>query len=246
MTAVKRFGRTILLGTLGFALLTVPALGNAQWLKKGADLLRGLGGSNLSAGELSGGLQDALRVGSDRVVTRLSAPGGFENDKAVHIPLPGSLDTVRKALSAVGMSGMLDDLEHRLNLAAEHATPKAKALFVDAISQMTFEDARAIVDGPNDAATRYFQGKMTPPLKVEMAPVVQASLAEVGALKSYDQVMARYEALPFVPDAKANLSDYVVEKGMDGIFHYLASEEAAIRSDPAKRTTDLLKKVFSR
>ena len=80
--------------------------------------------------------------------------------------------------------------------------------------------------GPDDSATRYFQGKMTQPLAKEMGPVVSESLSEVGAIKSYDNVMGQYGQIPFVPDVKANLSEYVVEKGMDGIFHYLAQEEA--------------------
>jgi hypothetical protein len=143
------------------------------------------------------------------------------------------------------MSAMLDDLEVRLNRAAEVATPKARDLFLQAIADMTLEDAKAIYSGPDDAATRYFQGKMSPPLAEEMSPIVQASLAQVGAVKAYDDVMGRYQALPFVPDAKADLSTYVVEKGMDGIFFYLAQQEAAIRQDPAKRTTELLRKVFA-
>ena len=109
---------------------------------------------------------------------------------------------------------------------------------------MTWSDARAIVDGPDDAATRYFQGKMSTPLSEEMAPVVDASLSEVGAVRAYDDVMLRYEAMPLVPDASADLRAHVVEKAMDRIFHYLAIEEAAIRENPAKRTTELLQKVF--
>ena len=132
----------------------------------------------------------------------------------------------------------------KLNRAAEVATPKAKELFSQAISEMTFEDVMNIYNGPDDAATRYFQKKMTPPLAREMQPVVDQSLAEVGAVQAYDKVMAEYRSMPFVPDVKADLTTYVVEKGMDGIFHYMAVEEAAIRQDPAKRTTELLQRVF--
>lgn len=225
-------------------LLLAPAPSGAQWWKKGQDLLAGAGGTQASAADYGGALDDALRVGSERVVSRLSAPGGFETDPSVHIPLPKSLGGVQNALAAVGMADTLDDLEARLNRAAEVATPKAQQLFLDAISQMTWSDARAIVEGPDDAATRYFQGKMAAPLSAEMAPVVDASLAEVGAVRAYDDAMSSYQALPFVPDASADLSAYVVEKAMDGIFHYLAIEEAAIRENPAKRSTELLQKVF--
>ena len=132
-----------------------------------------------------------------------------------------------------------------MNRAAEAAVSETTGIFVDTIKTMSLEDARGILQGSDDAATRYFQGKMSPPLAEEMSPIVQASLAQVGAVKAYDDVMGRYQALPFVPDAKADLSSYVVEKGMDGIFFYLAQQEAAIRQDPAKRTTELLRKVFA-
>jgi hypothetical protein len=221
-------------------------------LKKGQDMLGGSSGgsssgsaaSSLSTGDIASGLKEALRVGSDRVVTQVGAADGYNADPAIHLPLPDSLKSVQSALKTAGMSGMLDDLELRLNRAAEAAAPKARALFVDAISEMTIEDARKIYNGPKDAATRYFQSKMSTPLAAEMKPVVDESLAEVGAIKSYDSVMGQYKQIPFVPDAKANLTGYVVEKGMDGIFFYLAKEEAAIRDNPAKRSTELLQKVF--
>jgi hypothetical protein len=137
-------------------------------------------------------------------------------------------------------------VELKLNRAAEAAAPKARKLFVDSIAQMTVDDVQRIYNGPDDAATKYFQSKMSPQLAKAMRPVVDSSLAEVGAIQSFDAAMGKYQGLPFVPDVKADLSDYVVNKGMDGIFHYLAIEEAAIRKDPAKRTTELLQKVFTR
>ena len=111
---------------------------------------------------------------------------------------------------------------------------------------MSLDDARSILAGENDAATRYFQSKMTPDLVAEFTPIVNDSLSEAGAIKSYDNAIGQYKKLPLVPDAKADLSSYVVEKGMDGIFHYLAVEEAKIRTNPVARTTELLKKVFAK
>lgn len=235
-----------------FFVLPVSGTVKAGWTDIGKDLLKGVKTekksptSNLSTLEMASGLKEALTVGSGTVVGKLGRSGGFNNDPAVHIPLPGSLKTVKSALRKVGMGDMLEDLELKLNSAAEVATPKAKHLFIDAIKQMTLDDARKIFYGPNDSATRYFQSKMSAPLAKEMSPVVLDSLSDVGAIKSYDATMKQYEALPFVPDAKANLTEYVVEKAMDGIFHYLAIEEAAIRQNPAKRTTDLLKRVFTK
>ncbi len=106
------------------------------------------------------------------------------------------------------------------------------------------DDAQRIFSGPKDAATQYFRGKMTPALSQRMKPLVDDAMAQAGAVKAYDSMMGRYSAIPLVPDVKADLSGHVVEKGLDGIFHYVAQEEAAIRDNPAARTTDLLRKVF--
>jgi hypothetical protein len=194
--------------------------------------------------DLSAAFKEALQIGADNVVNQLGAPDGFNTDSAIHIPLPEQLKTVKKVLSSVGMESLVDDLELKLNRAAESATPQAKALFVEAIKAMTFEDIKAIYEGPEDAATQYFKLKMSQPLSIKMQPIVQQSLAQVGAVKAYDQVMGEYDDLPFVPDIKANLADHVVEKGINGIFYYLAEEEAAIRKNPLKQTSTLLKQVF--
>lgn len=219
------------------------------WWEKGKKLLEGFSGGQgasavISNDEIAAGLKEALRVGTDRVVGQLGAVNGFNTDQFVHIYLPDSLKTVQSTLGKVGMSGMMDDLELRMNRAAEAATPKAKKLFVDSIEAMTLEDVRRIYEGPDDAATRYFQTKMSEPLAMEIRPIVNDSLSEVGAIKAYDDAMGQYEAIPFVPDVKSDLTGHVVDKSMDGIFFYLAREEAAIRQDPMKRSTELLKKVF--
>ena len=142
------------------------------------------------------------------------------------------------------MAGLMDDLETKLNRAAEAATPEVKALFLDAITDMSFEDGKRIYNGPDDAATQYLREKMDASLGQALRPLIETSLSEVGAVQIYDQAMGRYENIPFVPDVKANLTDHAVAKGMDGIFYYLAQEEAAIRKNPLKRSTELLRKVF--
>ena len=202
----------------------------------------GIGG--LSTQEIASGLKEALRVGSGRVVGQLGRKDGFAADPAVHIPLPDSMRQVQGLLANFGMGGVMDDLELKLNRAAEAATPRARQLFMDAISQMTLDDARRIYNGPSDAATRYFESKMSPQLAAEMRPVVDQSLSEVGAVAAYDGLVGELASNPLVPDVKANLTDHVLQHGLDGIFHYLAQEEAAIRSQPVARTTDLLKRVF--
>lgn len=249
--------RTLLPAFLGLAAIgailllgSESARAQGDLLQKGLELVKPSGSSSsagsLTQGEMGDGLKEALRIGTETVVAQLGKTDGFNGDKAIHIPLPGQLATVQKALKAAGYSSLVDDLELKLNRAAEQATPKAKALFVDAIAAMTIQDAQKILSGPDDAATQYFRKSMGPGLATEMKPIVDATLAEAGAVQAYDTMMGQYKALPFMPDAKADLTDYVVEKGMDGIFHYVAKEEAAIRTDPAARTTDLLKKVFGK
>jgi Protein of unknown function (DUF4197) len=232
----------------GVYLVFGAAPARCSWWQKGLDLLKSPTSSPvkqaLTSDDIRAGLKEGLRVGSENVVSQLGRTDGFNLDPAVHIPLPQQFDTVKSLLGKVGMSSLLDDLELKLNRAAEVATPKAKELFLQAISEMTFEDVMNIYNGPEDAATRYFQDKMTPALAKEMEPIVDQSLSQVNAIQSYDKVMGEYRAIPFVPDVKADLTSYVVEKGMAGIFHYMAVEEAAIRQNPAKRTTELLQRVF--
>ena len=239
----------------GFTLLlcVTPPQADSQmdWLKAGQDLL---GSANKTAQpaitttltnpEIASGLKDALRVGTETVVNQLGGVDGFNSDPEVHIPLPQSLQGVKSALSAVGMSAMVDDLELKLNRAAEAATPPAKQLFWDAIEKMTLDDVTEIYNGPDDAATLYFKDKMSAPLASAMQPIVANTLNQVGAVQAYDAVMGEYASLPFVPNIKANLEQHVIDKGLEGIFFYLAREEAAIRHDPVKRTTDILQKVF--
>jgi hypothetical protein len=230
------------------SLISGTADAGSSWLDETKDFLKSLGGSSekskLTVEDIGAGLKEALRVGSENVVTRIGRLDGFNTDPKIHIPLPTQLNRVKSVLDKVGMSGLLNDLELKLNRAAEDATPKAKQLFFKAITEMSFDDVKKIFEGPEDAATRYFRSKMSPALAKEMEPVINNSLSQVGAVQAYDNVIKEYRSVPFVPDVKADLTDYVIEKGMDGIFYYMAKEEAAIRANPAKRTTDLLKRVF--
>ena len=244
----RAFSRRRVLAGAALGLLAPWPTYSFDMLEKADELLDSLGSSSesgeLTLGEISGGLKEALKVGTGNVVGQLGQMDGFNTDPQVHIPLPESLTTVQTTLEKLGMSDMLDELELKLNRAAEAATPKARKLFWNAIADMTLDDAKSIYEGPDDAATRYFQSRMSAPLAQEMTPVVRRSLRGVGALESYDRVMGEYTSLPFVPDVNADLTAHVVNRGMDGIFHYLAKEEAAIRQNPTKRTTALLQKVF--
>ncbi|PLX97714.1 MAG: DUF4197 domain-containing protein [Desulfuromonas sp.] len=234
-----------------FLLLTVFFLGGcvenqARLWQQGTDILNAAVAERpLTTDEIGQGLKEALKVGTGNVVIQLGRKDGFNLDPVIHIPLPDKLVKVQTALDKVGLSYLLNDLELKLNRAAELAAPKARALFWQSIYEMTFNDIMSIYNGPDDAATRYFQNRMTPGLIVEMRPVVSASLAQVGAIQAYDRAIGKYRALPFVPDVKADLTSYVIEQGISGIFFYLAREEQAIRRNPANRTTELLQRVFA-
>jgi len=224
---LKKSGRSqIFILTTATLLLIFGIVATAQsgWLDKGASILKSISGEKETTGNTAGDISSAF--------------------KEAHIPLPKQLETVKSVLSKIGMSQSIDDLELKLNRAAEAATPKAKALFWDAITAMTFEDVQTIYKGPKDSATQYFKGKMTPALTEEMQPIVTDSLSQVGAIQTYDRVMGKYRELPLVPDVKADLTTYVLGKSLDGIFYYVAKEEAAIRENPLRQTTDLLKQVF--
>jgi hypothetical protein len=210
-----------------------------------AESSSGTRGQSLSSGDIASGLKEALRQGASAVTSRLGRADGFNADPRVHIPLPDTLRSVQQGLKMAGLSGTADELELKLNRAAEAATPQARKIFTDALERMTLDDARAILNGPKDSATQYFKRTMTPDLKSALRPVIDRTVGDAGAVKSYEAMTASAKGLPLVGDGRAMLTDHVVEYALGGIFRYLADEEAAIRSDPAKQTTDLLRKVFA-
>lgn len=231
-----------------FFLMPISLKAESTWWEKATKIIEpfteGKGKNELTVGEISQAFKDALHIGTENVVGQLGSFNGFNADPNIHIPLPDELNNAKNMLAKIGMSHLLEDLELKLNRAAESATPKAKALFWDAITKMSFEDVKAIYKGPENTATKYFQNKMSTPLSKEFRPIVEDSLSQVGAIQSYDKAIGQYQSLPFVPNVKADLTNYVIEKGLEGIFYYIAKEEAAIRQNPAKQTTALLKRVF--
>ena len=216
-----------------------------QQMEGGNVSTSGTQGQSLSVSDIASGLKEALKTGTGKVTGQLGAKDGFYADPTVHIPLPATLQKVQSGLKMVGMSGLADDLEVRLNRAAEAAAPEAKRIFWTALEKMTVDDARSILNGPQDAATQYFRRTMSPDLKTAMRPVVDRNVAEAGAVKSLEAVTSAAKGLAPGMDGKTILTDHVLDYALSGMFTYLAKEEAAIRQDPAKRTTDILRKVFS-
>jgi len=202
------------------------------------------GDSSLSQNEIVNGLKEALEVGTSKTVQALSKTDGYYKNPKLKIPLPESVQKFEPILRATGFESDLNEFELSMNRAAEKAAPKAKELFVGAIKEMTFSDADKILNGPDNAATKYFQDKTTDKLEALFKPVVQQSMDEVGVTQYYKNVSEQIQTIPFAKKYVVDLDTYVTEKSVDGLFVRLAEEEAKIRNDPAARVTDLLQKVF--
>jgi hypothetical protein len=195
-------------------------------------------------GDIAKGLKEALRVGTGNAVRTTSAPGGFLDDPEIHIPLPGQLGSLSKALRGVGMSSQVDQLEVTMNRAAERAAGEAAPVFLDAIGRMSFDDARQILEGEDTAATQYFRRTTSDPLTTRFRPIVESSMKEVGLVQQYDALVGRFTSLPLAKAPSLDLAGYVTQKALDGLFLVVGEEERKIRADPAARTTDLLRQVF--
>lgn len=210
----------------------------------GSDKVMDVAKGALSNDDMVAGLKEALRVGAGNVVDQLGKSDGFWKDEAIQIALPGPLQKVDKTLSKFGLGSLTDGVKEKMNRAAEAAVPEAKELFMNAVSEMSITDAANILRGPDDAATQYFRGRMGEDLRTRMRPIVSSSIDQVGA---FDAAQGAVSKLPFggsVPNLEEEVSNHVLDGAVDGIFYYLAKEEAAIRENPAARTTDILKKVF--
>jgi hypothetical protein len=227
-------------------LFNQPAMAQGDWFEKAKKML-GLGEEKvqLSDEDIAKGLKQTLSVATESVVAKLGRQSGFGGNPDLRIKLPESLQGVRQALDKVGMGQWATKLEDKLNQAAEAAVPKAAPVLLDAIKNMSLKDVQDIYQGENNAATNYFKQTMSTPIQEAITPVITQSLAQVGAVKSYEQLMEKYQAIPFLPKVNVDLASLVEAKTMTAIFEQLGKEEAAIRQNPVKQTTALLKQLFS-
>ncbi len=190
------------------------------------------------------GIKEALAIGTEKAVASLSRKDGYFANQAVRILMPSSIQKVADVASKLGFERQVDEFVLSMNRAAEAAAPLASRYFGDAIRDMTLDDARAIVTGGKTSATDYFRGKTHDKLYAAFKPVVTQKVGEVGATRAYNDLIGRYEKVPFVGSQSVELDDYVTNRALDGLFHMVGEEEKAIRTNPAARTTDLLKMVF--
>ncbi len=204
-------------------------------------------GSGAGQSDSAAGLKEALAVGTGNAVQALSKPDGYFGDAAVKILLPGKLQTAADVLKKAGYQKEVDELILSMNRAAESAAPKARPIFENAVKNMSFEDASKILNGGNTAATDYFKSKTSSQLTEAFKPAVSDSMNQVGVTRAYKALTDRYTSMvPFGQVDSFDLDRYVTQKSVDGLFVKIGQEEARIRTNPAARTTELLKKVFGK
>jgi hypothetical protein len=199
---------------------------------------------SLSNDEIVSGLKEALSVGANNASKQLSNVDGFFKDAAIKVLMPAEAQKAEKKLRAMGMGKLVDDAILSMNRAAEDASKSAAPIFVNAVKQMSIQDAVGILKGNDFAATDYLKGKTTTSLTDAFRPVIEASLTKVNATKYWTTVFTTYNKLS-TDKVNPDLSAYVTEKALYGIFHQLGLEEQKIRKDPMARTSDILKKVFA-
>ncbi|MBF6608651.1 MAG: DUF4197 domain-containing protein [Flavobacterium sp.] len=199
----------------------------------------------ISNADIAAGLKEALNNGIKKEVTKLTATDGFYKNEAVKILLPAELQKVDQTLRSIGLSSLADEGLKVLNRAAEDAVKEATPIFVDAVTKMSFTDARNILMGNETSATTYLQNSTSAALYSKFNPVVKNSFSKVGADKVWANIITRYNQVPMVKDVNPDLSDYVTNKAMEGVFKMVAVEEVQIRNDINARTSDLLRRVFS-
>lgn len=216
-------------------------------LLKGVKLPAARSGGGADEATTASGLKEALSIGTGNAVTSVSRVDGYFANQFIKILLPENIQTIADVLGKLGYQKKVDAFILSMNRAAENAAPKAKRYFVDAIKQMTFEDAMGILRGGDTSATEYFKSKTQQKLYNEFKPSISASMNKVGVTRSYKDMVGTYtSSVPFAKMDSLDLDHYVTTKALDGLFYMIGQEEKKIRTDPAARVTDLLKTVFGK
>ncbi|NNC46365.1 MAG: DUF4197 domain-containing protein, partial [Winogradskyella sp.] len=199
----------------------------------------------LSNADIASGLRQALDFGIDKQVSKLTSENGFYKNELVKILLPEELQKVDKTLRDIGLGSVADEGLKLLNRAAEDAVKEATPIFINAVKAITFNDAKQILLGEDNAATLYLTSKTESELYAKFNPVIKNSFSKVGADEIWNNLINRYNTIPFTNDVNPDLTDYVTTEALKGVYTMIAVEEKEIRKKVESRTTDLLKKVFA-
>ena len=199
----------------------------------------------ISEFQIGSALKEALQNGIDHQVTKLTSEDGFYSNELVKILLPEELQKVDNTLRKIGLGSLADEGLKLMNRAAEDAVKQATPIFVNAVKDMTINDAKNILMGSNNAATQYLEQKTQTELYQKFYPVVEKSFGDVGADQIWTTVITKYNTLPLTEDVEPNLTEYVTQQALEGVYTMISLEEVKIRSDIAARTSDLLKRVFA-
>jgi len=225
------------------ALLSILILSSCAELQSVVDSLPNQVGVDNTT--IASGLRQALDFGIDKQVTKLTQENGFYGNSLVKILLPEELQKVDQTLRSVGLSSLADEGLKVLNRAAEDAVGEATPIFVEAVKGITFNDAKNILLGDDTAATSYLENKTNTALYAKFNPVIKQSFSKVGADKIWSNLITKYNALPLTNNVNPDLTDYVTNEALKGVYTMIAIEEKDIRTNIASRTTTLLKKVFA-
>ncbi len=234
------------ISALVFCLFLIPAAGQAGIFE---DLMGGLKNTPVMGGAPDlettiSGLKQALSVGTENAVAFLSRNNGYFKNEAVKILMPEKIQNVADTMKKFGFQQQVESFEMSMNRAAEKAAPKAKEYFLEAIQEMTFDDAKGILNGGDTSATEYLKSKTSGKIYEAFKPMVENSLDQVGGTAAYNNMMQTFTSLPFMSAQSLDLNHYVTNEAMNGLFLMVGKEEKKIRTNPAARVTDLLKKVF--
>ncbi|MEY4526920.1 MAG: hypothetical protein RL768_639 [Nitrospirota bacterium] len=202
--------------------------------------------AGLTQDQIAAGLKEALRIGTGHATALTGKPDGYYRNPSIRIPMPEQLQAFEKGLRVFGFGPQVDEFVLSMNRAAERAAPQAAEIFVGAIAHMTFADAQQILSGPDTAATAYFKAKTSAQLTAAFRPHVEQAMNQVGVTRQYKELAQRFRTIPLAKPELVDLDQYVVGKGLEGLFLMLGQEEQAIRKNPAARVTDILKQVFGK
>jgi len=216
---------------------------DAQFLKDAKKLLNSKT-KGLSEKDAADGIKEALVNGTQESVKLVSVQNGYWGNPEIKIPFPSEAREMEADLRSIGMSKKVDEFNESMNRAAEKAANEAKPIFIAAIKGMTVKDAINIVKGADNAATVYLKNTTSPELIIKFQPIIKSSLDNVSATKYWTDLITTYNKIPLVKKMNPNLTEYVTQKAIDGLFVMIAKEELKIRKDPMARTSELLKKVF--